>query len=206
MGPYYLYSGSGMTRMRLYCIDLVGPIALVCQDTIYMVPTVLELTIWCYIEGSCSIISMECSVVYIKTRLLLGFFFFQMPMAEIPVLPSVPLSHLLDSGTDTDVYMACGIDGHSVLLGGRFRLAGAHEGQACIQAQNPFSHTQRLSLAFESGITCVDDGRGREAMVHRRCVQRVLCDNVMDKSEFQFASEMISPDADGFRGSSFTTW
>lgn len=89
----------------------------------------------------------------------------------------------MDSGTDTNVYVACGIDGHYVLLGSRSRLAGAHEGPACIQAENPFSHTQRVSLAFESGVTCVDDGRGPKTMVQRRCVRRTLCERVMDKSE-----------------------
>jgi hypothetical protein len=89
----------------------------------------------------------------------------------------------VDSGTDTDVYVARGIDGHYVLLGSRSRLARAHEGPARIQAENPFSHTQRVSLAFESGVTCIDGGRGARTMVQRRCVRCVLCERVVDKSE-----------------------
>ena len=79
--------------------------------------------------------------------------------------------------------MARGIDSNSVLLGDRIRLAGAHKGPARIQAENPFSYTQRFSLAFESGVTCIDCARSFKAMVHRRRVQRTLCDNVMDKGE-----------------------
>ena len=87
----------------------------------------------------------------------------------------------MGSGTDADVYVARGIDGHCVLLDGRTRLAGAHEGPARIRAENPFSHTQRDSLAFESGVTCVDGGGGPRPILQRRCLQRTLCERVMDE-------------------------
>ena len=92
----------------------------------------------------------------------------------------------MDPGRDTDVYMARGIDSHFLLLGRRFRIAGIHEGPTCTQVEHTLSHTQCVSLACESGVACIDNGRGHKAMVQRRCVQRILCGNIMDKSENPF--------------------
>ena len=71
--------------------------------------------------------------------------------------------------------MARGIDSNSVPLGDRIRLVRAHEG--------PVFACTMLFPRFESGVTCIDCARGFKAMVHRRRVQRTLCDNVMDKGE-----------------------
>ncbi|KAG9308668.1 GNS1/SUR4 family-domain-containing protein [Chiua virens] len=121
-------------------------------------------------------------------------------MTDIPVIPALPpfLTSWIPGKTPVSTWPAASAVILSYLAT-VFVLQEIMKDRSALRLRTPFRiHNALLSIASLVLLALMVE-EGLEAMVQRRCVQRILCEGVMDKSERLFKPEMTFPNSSFFQ-------